>query len=131
MEINERIKALRKELKLTQLEFAARLFMTNDAISNIERGLNPPAGRTIDQICKTFSVSKKWLETGEGDTFVLPLDEDAVLLAALAKYGNGSATLATLKALMRLYDGLTPEQQQAIDQSITQAVEATKKDPDA
>ena len=130
MEINERIKALRKELKMTQLEFAAKLFMTNDAISNIERGLNPPAGRTIDQICKTFNVSKEWLETGEGETFLLPLDNDAVLLAAIAKYGNGSATLEVLKALMWLYDGLTPDQQRAFDKRITEALEATKKDPE-
>ncbi|MBQ1572134.1 MAG: helix-turn-helix domain-containing protein [Clostridiales bacterium] len=130
MEINERIKALRKELKMTQLEFAAKLFMTNDAISNIERGLNPPAGRTIDQICKTFNVSKEWLETGEGDTFLLPLDNDAVLLSAIAKYGNGSATLETLKALMRLYADLPEDKQKKLDRAIEAAVLAIKKDPE-
>lgn len=130
MEINERIKELRKELKMTQLEFASKLFMTNDAISNIERGLNPPAGRTIDQICKTFNVSKEWLETGKGDTFLLPLDSDAVLFSAIAKYGNGSATIETLKALMRLYDGLSEDGQKKLDRAITVALEEIKKDPE-
>ena len=130
MEINERIKAVRKELKMTQLDFAGKLFMTNDAISNIERGLNPPASRTIEQICKTFNVSKEWLETGEGEMFLLPLDEDAELFAALHKYGNGSATIETLKAILRMYDGLSEDEQKALDKSITQAVLATKKDPE-
>lgn len=130
MEINERIKAVRKELKMTQLDFAAKLFMTNDAISNIERGLNPPASRTIELICKTFNVSKEWLETGEGEMFLLPLDEDAELFAALQKYGNGSATIETLKAILRMYDGLSEDEQKALDKSITRAVLATKKDPE-
>lgn len=130
MEINERIKMVRKELKKTQLEFAAELFMTNDAISNIERGLNPPSGRTIELISKTFNVSKEWLITGEGPMFMLPLDDDAELISELIRLGDGHATKEIVKAVLRLYLALPDDKKGIIDKAIETAIEATKKDPE-
>jgi len=54
--MNERIKALRKRLGLTQQAFADRLKI----------GKNAPSDAVISLICKEFNVNEIWLRTGEG-----------------------------------------------------------------
>jgi len=67
--VNERIKLLRKELGLSQVEFAERLGISDAAISKIESGKNTPAESTIRLICSTYKVLYQWLTTGEGEMF--------------------------------------------------------------
>lgn len=65
----ERLRELRKTLKLNQTNFAKRLGMTQTAYSMIENGNNPLSDRHIKVICSSFNVNEKWLRTGEGDRF--------------------------------------------------------------
>lgn len=66
--MNERIKEVRKDHKLTQEKFAERLGMKQNSIAQIEMGR-----RTSDQvvlsICREFGVFREWLETGEGPKY--------------------------------------------------------------
>ena len=66
MEINERIKILRKELKISQEEFGKKLNLKKSAISKYEKGIN---NRTIINICREFKVNEEWLRFGEGKIF--------------------------------------------------------------
>ena len=68
--MNERIKELRKNLKLTQQEFADALNIKRGAVANYEIGRNEPIDAVISLICKTFNVNEEWLRTGEGDMFL-------------------------------------------------------------
>lgn len=68
--MEQRLKALRKMLGLTQEEFAARLGIKRAAISNYEIGRNAPIDAVISLICREFNVSETWLRTGEGEMFV-------------------------------------------------------------
>lgn len=72
----ERIKEVRKSLKLTQREFADKLKLKQNSIAQIEGGRNT-SDQTIRMICREFNISEKWLRTGEGDMFV-PKEEDAL-----------------------------------------------------
>jgi transcriptional regulator with XRE-family HTH domain len=65
----EKIRALRKVLKLKQIEFAARLGINNAIISNVERGWTGLSEANIRLICLVFSVSEKWVRYGEGEIF--------------------------------------------------------------
>ena len=65
----ERLRELRKTLKLNQTNFAKRLGMTQTAYSMIENGNNPLSDRHIKVICSSFNVNENWLRTGEGDRF--------------------------------------------------------------
>ena len=69
-EMNERIKELRKELKLTQQEFADRIGIKRNTIANYESGRNEPVDSVISLICKQFNVDENWLRTGEGEMFI-------------------------------------------------------------
>ena len=66
--INERMKYLRKTLKLKQREFAEPLGLTQQAITNFERNYKIN-DYVIKSVCKEFKVNEKWLRTGEGEMF--------------------------------------------------------------
>lgn len=74
--MKDRIKKIRKELDLTQQEFADRIGIKRGGIANYEIGRNEPADSVISLICREFNVSEKWLRYGEGDMF-LPTDRNA------------------------------------------------------
>jgi transcriptional regulator with XRE-family HTH domain len=67
--MNKRLKELRKALKMTQAEFAAKLEMAQNSYSKIELGDNALTDKNIFLICLIYSVNETWLRTGEGDMF--------------------------------------------------------------
>lgn len=81
--LKDRIKALRKELGLTQEKFAKRLSMKRNTIANYEIGRNEPIDAVISLICKEFKVNEEWLRTGEGEMFLKPEQNDLVSRAAV------------------------------------------------
>ena len=70
MEIKDRIKAIRKEKKLTQVEFGETIGVKGNTVTNYETGLRIPTDAVIKSICREFSVNEDWLRTGEGEMFV-------------------------------------------------------------
>ena len=68
--MQNRIKALRKELNLTQEKFGKRLGMKKNSISQIENGINALTEQLLVSICREFNVNEEWLRTGEGGMFV-------------------------------------------------------------
>ena len=67
--MNERLKQLRKALKLYQGDFAKQIGLTQTSLSVIESGRNPLTDRNIKLICSTFNVNERWLRDGEGEMF--------------------------------------------------------------
>ena len=68
--MKDRIKKIRKELDLTQQEFADRIGIALGNIAAYEVGKNAPSDSVISLICREFSVNENWLRTGEGDMFM-------------------------------------------------------------
>ena len=68
--MNERLKKLRKELDMTQQEFADRIGIKRNSLANYETGRNTPIDANIVSICREFNVNENWLRTGEGEMFV-------------------------------------------------------------
>ena len=57
----ERIKELRLALKMNQVEFANKLNITKQCVSNWENAYIQPSVDMLIKIAKTFSVSTDWL----------------------------------------------------------------------
>lgn len=73
--MNERLKKLRKELDITQQEFADRLGVKRNTVATYEVGKSNPSDAAINNICKTFNVNEEWLRDGTGEMF-LPVDRN-------------------------------------------------------
>lgn len=73
--MNERLVMLRKELKLTQSEFAKKIQISRSHLSGIENGSKSFTERVVSDICREFDVNRTWLETGKGDMFIDVLSE--------------------------------------------------------
>ncbi|WP_419057054.1 helix-turn-helix domain-containing protein, partial [Evtepia gabavorous] len=58
----------RKELGMTQKEFAQRLFVTDSAVSKWERGLAYPDITLLQSICQVLQCSEKELLSSSEDT---------------------------------------------------------------
>lgn len=67
--INGRIKELRKVLDLNQLEFSRKIGIKQTSLSLIETGKNNLTEQNIKLICMMFNVNEKWLRFGEGEIF--------------------------------------------------------------
>ncbi len=67
--IKDRIKYIRKQLRLSQQNFGDKLGVGRDVISNIEQGRVDPKDYVINLICTTFEISESWLRNGTGEMF--------------------------------------------------------------
>lgn len=65
-----RMKELRKELEMSQVEFAKNLGVTNAHISKIEKGGTVPSDALIKLISKEYEVSEDWLKNGTEPVFI-------------------------------------------------------------
>lgn len=74
--VNERIKQLRKRLKLTQTEFGEQIGVKGNTITGYEKGIRNPTDAIILSICREFNVDEEWLRTGEGEMFVIQSKEE-------------------------------------------------------
>jgi transcriptional regulator with XRE-family HTH domain len=81
--VNQRIKMLRKELHLTQLEFSKVISLSAAQIACIETEKRIANERTIKLICNAFHASEIWLKTGEGEMFAQQNDAKFTKLNAL------------------------------------------------
>jgi transcriptional regulator with XRE-family HTH domain len=77
--MKERIKQVRKDQKMTQEEFAAKLGVKRNTIATYEMGRSDPSSAVTSLICKIFNVNRKWLEDGIGEMYDPIEDEDAII----------------------------------------------------
>lgn len=68
--MKERIKKIRKELDLTQQEFADKIGVKRGAIANYEVGRNEPTDSVVSLICREFNIREEWLRNGTGEMFI-------------------------------------------------------------
>lgn len=104
--MEERLKELRKSLKLTQQEFADRIGVKRNTIAQYESGRNAPIDAVITLICRTYGVNETWLRTGEGEMFQPKSRNDELLDYArrIAEGNPGSIQAQLLTVMTRLTD---------------------------
>lgn len=108
MSVAQRIKELRKGLKLSQPAFGEELGVSKDVIANIELERVPIKGLMIKHICRTFNVNPLWLENGVGEMF---LDVPDTILDDLAVEFDLSPTE---KNIVTNYLRMSPEDRRKV-----------------
>ena len=87
--MNNRIRDVRKDAKLTQEEFGNILKLTRQYVALIEGGQREPSDRTIRDICREFGVNEMWLRNGIGEMY-LPQDREAEMTGLVKSLMNDS-----------------------------------------
>ncbi|MDR3114455.1 MAG: helix-turn-helix domain-containing protein [Treponema sp.] len=108
MSVNERIKAVRHFLKLSQIKFSKALYISNGYLAEIELGNRRVNERLIQLISCIFGVNKGWLQTGEGRMF-------------------NTATAYNLERVTALFKELHPEFQDYVLKQLDQLLELQKR----
>jgi transcriptional regulator with XRE-family HTH domain len=68
--VQERLIALRKSLKLNQVEFAKKLGVTQPSVSALELGKMALTEQNIKLLSFIFGVSEQWLRAGSGAMYL-------------------------------------------------------------
>lgn len=110
--LTDRIKTVRKILKLSQREFGERLGVSRDVISNIEYGRVAPKELLIKHMCQQYDVNAHWLETGEGEMF-----------------NNSPKEISKYDEAMKIFQSLRPEFQDYALEQIKELVKLQDKAP--
>lgn len=132
--MNERLKELRKTLKLTQQEFADRLNIKRGAIANYEIGRNVPIDAVVSLICKEFNVNEDWLRNGSGEMFKerSPSEEIGYYVEDLLEYdGHGNPFYDMIVEMMKTYVELDEKSQAVIRkyfQSVSDGIHKKEKE---
>ena len=101
--MNERLKLLRKTLKLSQDAFAERIGMKGSSISLLESGGRNITEQVIKSICREFNVDYILLTTGDGEMFV-DTDDDFIERIDRIMVGEDDARKNLFKALLEASD---------------------------
>lgn len=99
MNINERIRTLRKTLNLNQKSFGDSIGISNTAVSKIETGENNLTEQNIKSICNRHNVNEEWLRSGVGEMFVARRDEELFVWSSTV---NSSFMKRFVQVLSRL-----------------------------
>ena len=123
--MQDRIKEIRKNYKLTQTEFGERIGVKGNTITGYETGIRSPSDAVIVSICREFNVNETWLKSGIGEPFV-PLSREDRITDILSKAIDGPSTARDrlIRALARLPDDAFP----LIEQYILDAADSIRSE---
>lgn len=124
--MKDRIKALRKDLGLTQEKFAERLNIKRNTIATYEIGRNEPIDAVVSLICREFNVNEEWLRTGQGDMYDIPLDDTAIAASNILENEN-VPFYDTIKRIIQIYEKLDSDAQDVINKEIEDFLVNAKK----
>lgn len=118
MTIGERIGKVIEHEGIKKVVFADKLKIDQSYVTQLINGRRAPSDRLLDDISEKFSVSRNWLDTGEGEMYIKSASQ--TLDAITARY-NGSPTF---RAMLDVYARLSAEDQNAVERYIAQLTEA-------
>lgn len=122
--MNERLKRLRRELNITQQEFADRIGIKRSTMATYESGRNEPIDAVISLICREFDVNEDWLKTGDGEMFEELTDQEKTMkyIAKLVK-DKDSVVANSITAVAITYEQLDDAGKAVIDKTLLQCID--------
>lgn len=120
--MKNRIKQIRKEKNLTQVEFGERIGVKGNTVTNYETGLRNPTDAVILSICREFNVNENWLRNGTGDIYKLIPNK---LELYLGEISNGDDDF--IKDLIEAYMELDQTSKDALKQIAKKMADKQKK----
>lgn len=103
--MKDRIKIIIQKAGVTQATFAERIGIQQSAVSMWLSGKREPTEAIKKLICSEYGISRRWLETGEGEMRDPQRTSDIELLAQAAT-GQCEAKKIILRAVASMPDDL-------------------------
>lgn len=126
--MNERIKKILAESKLTQVRFSDKIGISRTGLQKLISGENNPSEQTIRAICSQFKVNREWLEEGiepmHQDT--APTSDDELIDEVLA--GEDEFIKAFIKGIAKCPGGW--EKMRDVFNSVQAELDKIKKPED-
>lgn len=128
MQVNERIKIIRKKLELTQQEFADKLGIARNNIAGYETGKRSPSDAVVSLICAKFNVNEDWIRTGEGEIFEQLTDQQKVMKYTAMLLKDKDSLMATaIKNFIVTYEQLDDTSKKVLEDVALKYLENMKK----
>jgi len=126
--VNERIKIIRKQLELTQQEFADKLGIARNNIAGYETSKRSPSDAVVSLICAKFNVNEDWLRTGDGEMFEQLTDQQKVMkhTAQLLK-DTDSVVANAIKTFIVTYEQLDATSKKVLEEVALKYLDNMKK----
>lgn len=99
--IGDRVKQLRKELKITQVELGQLIGISGSGVASAETGKSKFTEAALKLICATYHVNYMWLTEGVGD---MMQDESIDDMVDRIMAGESVLAREIMKAFARLPD---------------------------
>lgn len=122
MKISDRLKQLRKKIKLNQTEFGERLGYKQTAVGHWETERRTIPDSAILAICREFNVNEEWLRNGTGEMFVSHPDD--VIETLVQKYGLSDFD----RVLVTQYSKLSVQQRKAVHAFLDEMYDELQED---
>ena len=97
--MKERLKLLRKSLRLTQAAFGDKLGLARNTIANYEDGNRKPSNAILKLLCKTYNVNYLWLTEGKGEMFEI---SDTALDDLIMQYDLNEVDTFLIKSYLNM-----------------------------
>ena len=104
MTTGERIKTLRKKLKMNQTEFAKEIQVSTTTVCQLETGRYNIARTTKHILCQRFNVNPVWLDTGEGEMYLELNTAEAIAPTIIDILNNNENLLETVREAIHFFD---------------------------
>ena len=126
MTINARIRSIRKDLRISQKDFGAKIGLGQGAVSFMEQNGNTVIEQNIRLICETFGINEAWLRTGEGEREAVSAASDPFLPLRQKHH------LSFIEEqVLRIYFKLDETAREAVCQYVQSVAEAIAESPPA
>ena len=123
--ISERLRTAMKQRRVTQVDLASKIGITQPTLSKIIRDEANPSDRTIRDICAALRINEAWLRGGVGE---MERETPDSYTAALARqYGLTTGGAAVINALAHALMELTEDQQQRLTTRLIEEIGKIKK----
>ena len=123
--LSERIAFIQKNSKLNQTEFAGRIGISQQYLSQICSGKKTPSDRTIADICREFGCDEVWLRTGDGEPFRQETRQEQIMRFAVQTV-KGSDEFR--KSFISMLAKLDPEDWENLSKIYRKLLDEYKKD---
>lgn len=123
--LSERIAFIQKNSKLNQTEFAGRISISQQYLSQICNGKKTPSDRTISDICREFGCDEVWLRTGVGEPFRQETRQEQIMRFAVQTV-KGSNEFR--KALVATLADLDDDEWDGLEKLLDKMLKQYKKD---